>query len=456
MHDFSSLLSPKTRTRLVVLGLDGLPLSLAKSLCNAHPGRFPGLERLLRNACPVQAELPELSPTNWTSFYTAAGPEEHGVFGFTFLDPQSYAIGFTDARHVHAQSIFHILGERGLVSKVVNLPNTYPAAPLKGMLIAGFVAPELSRAVHPPVLANMLAEQGYKLEADTEKGKDDPEFLLAELHATLESRRTALDMLWPDLAWDLFVFVLTETDRLFHFLFPALEDAAHPHHAPCLHLMERWDALIAEVLERYDALPSPKRLIAMADHGFTTLRTEVDLNVWLQRQGYLELNAPPQGAAHELDASVIADASQAFALDPGRIYLHTKDVYARGCVAPADCAGLKTVLRRELLALRYSKTGELVMEAVHDGDELYPGARERFAPGVVPDLVCQARPGFDLKAKFNREQLFGLFGRYGAHTVDDAFFSDTQGAAPQRVRDIGRLVLEHFGLYPQTNNTLIL
>lgn len=44
--------------------------------------------------------------------------------------------------------------------------------------------------------------------------------------------------------------------------------------------MAAWDELIGHVLARYDELPGPKRLVVMADHGFTTLEKEVDLNAW--------------------------------------------------------------------------------------------------------------------------------------------------------------------------------
>ena len=78
------------------LGLDGLPLALARAL--AASGRLPNLERLLaHNATTIEAELPELSPVNWTSFLTAAGPGRHGIFGFVGIDPATYTLGPIDA-----------------------------------------------------------------------------------------------------------------------------------------------------------------------------------------------------------------------------------------------------------------------------------------------------------------------------------------------------------------------
>ena len=419
----------------MVLGLDGLPFSLARKLGSS--GRFPNLARLslAPHTRPIQAELPELSPVNWTSFFTASGPERHGVFGFTAIDPKTYQLSITDFTRVQAPTIFDRLGQRGLMSKAINLPNTYPVRAMRGMLIAGFVAPELEKAVYPRVLAGMLSSKGYKLEADTERGRGDYELLLSELGATLDSRRIALDMLWPDLAWDLFVFVLTETDRLGHFLYPALIDAQDPWHGPVMDLMGKWDLLIGEFLDRYENLPEPKRLLVLADHGFTVLETEVDINVWLQNMGYLRLARSPE---HELDASCIKNESTALALDPGRVYIHDRDRFAKGRVPKAQVSTLREKLRAGLLELTWQ--GRPVMAQVHRGEELFPGCEL----DMVPDLVCSPNSGFDLKAKFDRTEIFGFFGRRGMHTTDDVFCFDSQGAVIQQVRDVGQEVLDFF------------
>ena len=423
------------RPRMLVLGLDGLPFTLARDLARSVP--LPGLARLTNHPhCrPIRAELPELSPVNWTSFFTAAPPGVHGVFGFTELDPCTYALRTTDFRDVAGPTIFDRLGSRGLFSRVVNLPGTAPVRPIKGALVAGFNAPDLNSAVYPPYLKAMLVQAGYRLEADTLRGAKDHDLLLRELDAALHGRRAALDLLWPDLDWDLFVFVLTETDRLFHFLFPALLHQNHPLHRECIGLLKRLDRLVADVLDRFDALPGPKRCIALADHGFTELITEVDLNAWLNGRGYLRLAGTPRS---ELDASCIAPDTAAFALDPGRIYLHTKTRYAGGTLGPDAADRLARTIREELLGLAFR--GEPVFERILLREELYPATPHAHAP----DLVCLSRPGYDCKAKFDRKDVFGVFGRSGCHTAHDLFFFDTAADAVHAPSDAGKAVLDFF------------
>jgi predicted AlkP superfamily phosphohydrolase/phosphomutase len=425
----------KGRERVLVIGLDGLPYSLVK-----EPGQkkvFSHLKSIIDspNSCAICAEIPPLSPVNWTSFYTAQGPEVHGVFGFTCIDPAAYQIFITNFSQVKIPTIFDRLGEKGLISKVINLPNTYPARPIKGMLISGFVAQDLKKAVFPPPLFGILKNKGYKLEADTIRGAKDFELLLKELRQTLSARLMALELFWPDLAWDLFVIVFTETDRLFHFLFPALTEENHPLHNECIGLMRELDRTVGLVLERFDALPEPKRLIILADHGFTTLKKEVDLNAWLVRAGFLHYSRKPE---HELDAGVISEQSRAFALDAGRIYLHRRGKFARGKVTETDAAKILQDIKAGLMSL--SCAGEKVMEAVLTKKEAYPGATHPLAP----DLLCLPRPGFDLKGKFDRQEIFGHFGRSGCHTVQDTFFFDSQGCKPLKLREVGQEILSYF------------
>lgn len=425
----------KNRPKTVVLGLDGLPYSLARKL--GEQGTCPNIHSLIHsgNASPMHAELPELSPVNWTSFYTAAGPEEHGVFGFTRLNPNTYATEIADFNQVQAETIFDRLGGKGLYSKVINLPNTYPARPINGILVSGFVAPELEKAVYPPPLVNILRAKGYRLEADTVSGSRDHEFLLREISSTLDSRLMALDLLWPDMSWDLFVLVLTETDRLFHFLYPALEEETHPLNRDCLEFMKKWDRAVGEVLKRYRSLPDPKRLIVLADHGFTGLKQEADLNAWLKTEGFLNFESRPE---NELDARSISPETKAFCLDPGRIFIHDCARFARGRVQSADRLEIAREIKTGLYELTWK--GERVISEIYPGSELYPGAQGPH----VPDLVCVPAPGFELKGKFDRREIFGLFKRSGCHTDKDAFFFDSQGMRAARTRDAGQAVMDFF------------
>ena len=205
--------------------------------------------------------------------------------------------------------------------------------------------------------------------------------------------------------------------------------------------MAAWDGLVGRFLSRYEDLPGPKRLVVMADHGFTELVQEVDLNAWLQGLGLLRLSRPP---ASEWDTDAIGPGTRAFALDPGRIYLHTKDRFARGCLGRDEAEQLASELARALTGLTWK--GRRVVRSVHRGRDLYHGPQAHLAP----DLILVPERGFDLKGKFGRREVFGHFGRQGMHTADDVFFFDSMAAQARTPTDVGRLILEHFGIPAST------
>ncbi|WP_237559943.1 hypothetical protein [Desulfohalovibrio reitneri] len=60
--------------------------------------------------------------------------------------------------------------------------------------------------------------------------------------------------------------------------------------------------------------------------------------------------------------------------------------------------------------------------------------------------MATAHPGYELKAKLDRVDIFSLHGRFGCHTPHDAIFTDTGHGEPGRMREVGELVLEWFGI----------
>ena len=412
--------------KTLVLGIDGLSLSLAKYL--SVKGIFQSLTSIVNapGTVAIHSELPEVSPVNWASFFTGKGPEEHGIYGFTGIDPVSYSLFLTCLDHVRAQPFWNILGSRGDICRIINLPCTYPAPQMRGMMISGFVAPDLAKAVFPRAILPMLRKINYRLEADTVKGLTRPDLLIEELEHTIDSRIRAFELFWPDLAWDFFVIVLTELDRLSHFLQDAIIEESHPLHGRCMELLIKLDRAAGTILSLFDDLAGQKRLLVVADHGFTGLEWEVDLNTFLRTEGWLVMSRQPD---NELDLASMDMSSRAFALDPGRIFIHDQHRFAGGKVSRSEYGGLREKIRRALLELEHG--GARVIDRVYRGEDIYPSGA-----GMPPDLLCVPVKGFDLKAKFDRKDVFGHFGRTGTHCFDDVFFYDSEGSRPVRVRDI--------------------
>lgn len=400
-----------SRQRLCVVGLDGVPIGLLERLAN--DGVMPNIAARIEagHLRSMRASLPEISSVSWTSFMTGAQPGEHGIFGFTDINPGTYGFTFPDFAQVEVPTLWDRLGKRGLTSVVLNQPATYPARTIPGVMVSGFVAIDLSRAVKPLRWLGSLRRQDYRVDIDTARSRGDHDWLFKDLEYTLQARGAALGRLWDEVDWDYLQVVVTGTDRLYHYLWDAVENVDHPRHQQAMDYHRAVDRFVGQVWNRFAAENSEpeRRFWMLSDHGFCGIKQEVQINAWLRQHNYLTTD---EGGR---DLEGIRPESAAFALDPGRIYVHRRGRYARGTVATEDVAALKTEFADAIRSLRYH--GEPVIRDVLDAADLYSGP----CADSGPDLVLLAHPGFDLKASPAATEIFGRTDLVGMHTWDDAF-----------------------------------
>lgn len=419
--------------KVVMLGLDGTPYTLLTDFIAR--GVMPNMAALAAQGRLMQMDssIPEISSVAWTSTMTGRNPGKHGVFGFTDLRPGTYEQVFPNFMTVRTNVLWDVLGAAGQRSVVINQPSTYPAKKLDGVLIAGFVAVDLKRAVYPPELAARLEAVGYRIDVDAAKAREDMGAFVEDLFETLRVRERVILELFDEGGWDFFEAVVTGTDRLHHFLWNAAPDESHPHHGTFLDYYRAVDALIGRVLERLDeATP----LIMMSDHGFTAIKKEVFLNHWLREHGYLEFSTD---SPKELGQ--IAEGSRAFCLDPSRIYINAKGRFPRGRVEPAEAPALVEELAGRLGALTDPESGEAIVRRVYRRDELFAGP----LVGQAPDLVLVSNWGWDLKGSIKRQVFTETSAFSGMHTQDDAFLlvrgAEVTAAGKPTVRDVMPTIL---------------
>ncbi|MCK4430056.1 MAG: alkaline phosphatase family protein [Candidatus Aminicenantes bacterium] len=217
------------KNRVCVIGLDGVPNTLLRNL--ADQGVMPFFKSLIDSGSlhNMKASLPEISSVSWTDFMTGTNSGSHGIFGFTDLKENSYDMRFPNFNDVRAETLWDQLGHKKKKSIIINQPSTYPARKINGVLISGFVAIELGKAVFPITYKKTLEQIGYEIDIDTFKSRENHELLWKELYSTLSGRKKAFQLLWEE-GWDYFEFVITGTDRLQHFLWNAYEDTGHIYH----------------------------------------------------------------------------------------------------------------------------------------------------------------------------------------------------------------------------------
>ncbi len=403
-----------------VVGLDGVPYSLLRALMDS--GVMPATAGIVSRGHiePMTVTLPEISSVSWSTFMTGRNPGEHGIFGFTDLKEDGYGIRFPAFKDLKSPTIWDKLGDRGMRSVVINQPSTYPARTIPGVLVSGFVAIDLARAVTPTEYAGELERIGYRIDIDTERCRNNPDELFSELHALLDARRAAADLLWEREEWHLMEIVVTGTDRLHHFMWDAWKDKDHPHHDDFLAYYRRVDDLIHHIHERSRESGVGERFFILSDHGFCGVKKEVQINAVLRKAGFLDL---PEGAS---SLEEVTETTKAFALDPARIYLNRAGRFPRGSVADEDAEALLSNLVAVFERLEHE--GEHVIRRIFTRDEVYTGA---FAERG-PDLLLLPRNGYDLKSRPGAGGIFGERRFQGMHTWDDAFFfsRSVKGSGP--------------------------
>jgi len=438
--------APPSPSRVAVIGLDGVGLPLVRQL--GERGIMPNLGRLLASGttAPMRSSVPVVSSVSWTGFMTGRNPGKHGIYGFTDLKPGTMTMFFPNFGNVRTGTLWDVAGRAGKRSIVMNIPNTYPARALHGMLASGFVAIDLKRAVHPAELLPRLERAGYRIDVDYVNADQRPDAFFAHLHAVLEARRRVYLELLREEPWDLFVGVVTECDRLHHYFWHQWADPGAPYHQRFLDVYRRLDDVLAELVA---AVPGGVPLFVIADHGHTLIHREFFPNAWLRAQGLLAFTSEKPRGPQDLDPS-----TKVFVMDPGRIYVHRRGRFPLGTVGDGEAQELLARVRAGLLALRDDSPGAPAggqpVPRVFGRDELYAGPHLDAAP----DLVIHFNDGYDPKGAFGRTEVFGRSAFTGMHTFDDALFFVNRPGVPTDgldIVDLAPTILTLLGLEPDAD-----
>ena len=188
------------------------------------------------------------------------------------------------------------------------------------------------------------------------------------------------------------VCVFDITDRVQHMFFRFHKDdhwgtsVADERYAHVLRdLYVQMDGLLGRVMKEIDVQTV---LMVLSDHGFKPFRRAVELNRWLQQNGYLAEN--PLAKTPDLLQRVDWSKTQAYAVGFGGIYLNLAGREARGIVPKEDAARLKREIIEKLKLLRDPERSGSPVSEVYDRDQAYKGPYVEDAP----DLVVGFAPGY--------------------------------------------------------------
>jgi len=154
--------------RVLLVGWDAADWKVINPLMDA--GKMPNVQRLVENGAMGQIATlhPPLSPMLWTSIATGKRPFKHGIHGFSEPTPDGRGVQPVTNLSRKSKALWNILNQQGLRSVVIGWWPSHPAEPINGVMVSDHYHrasrpldegwPLLKNAVHPPELAETLAD----------------------------------------------------------------------------------------------------------------------------------------------------------------------------------------------------------------------------------------------------------------------------------------------------------
>jgi predicted AlkP superfamily phosphohydrolase/phosphomutase len=255
------------------------------------------------------------------------------------------------------------------------------------------------------------------------------------------------------------VCVFDGTDRMQHMFWRYL-DGEHP--ARQGEVTEKQSAIIEDLYKRMDDLVgrtmakcrgTDTLLMVLSDHGFNTFRRGVDLNRWLEENGYLVVDDARRGDQYL--AGVDWSKTRAFALGLTGIFLNIKDKYSQGIVAPdAEADQLREEIAQKLRNLVDPQTGIKAVKRAYQAPKVYRGPYKDNAPDVIVGYERGYRVSWDAAIGKTTTEVFhdNTKAWSGDHCVDPSvvpgilFCNRPIETENCRLLDIGPTVLDLFGV----------
>jgi predicted AlkP superfamily phosphohydrolase/phosphomutase len=253
--------------------------------------------------------------------------------------------------------------------------------------------------------------------------------------------------------------VFDGTDRLQHTFWRDIDETHPARPDPALlagrnvieDLYRRMDDLVGKTIEK--CRDKGTMLMVISDHGFGPFRTGVDLNRWLEENGYLVVDDARRGEEHL--AAVDWSRTRAFAIGLAGIFINLKDKYAQGIVDPGKEADqLRSEIAGRLEALVDASTHQSAVKRVYIAGKFYRGPYKDNAPDLIVGYQRGYRVSWEAAiGKTTRSVLQPNTKAWsGDHCVDPSlvpgilFCSHRIANENPRLIDVAPTVLSMFGI----------
>ena len=375
--------------RVMIIGLD---CAAPKILFDDMRSELPVISGLMERGVWGELEScdPPITVPAWSCMMSSKDPGTLGFYGFRNRKDHSYdGMTFATNEKMKHDRVWDILSRDGRHVVVLGVPMTFPPRQVNGEMISCFLAPSIeSRYTYPEELRDEIAQTVGEYMVDVPNFRTDEKERIMRDIKEMTRRRFALARHLRDTRdWDFLMMVEMGTDRLHHG-FWRFYDHDHPDYQPGTRWEEEFRAYYrsvdAEIGRLIEGLGDDTAVLVVSDHGAQSMVGGIQVNEWLQREGYLRLTEQPDGVIPIGQATIDWPNTRVWA-DGGyysRIFLNVRGREPEGTVDPADYEALRDELIAKLEALG-DEQGNPIGTRVFRPQDLYHEVN-----GVAPDLIC--------------------------------------------------------------------
>lgn len=504
-----------TKDKVWIIGLDGATWTLMKPWI--EQGYLPNLAAFREQSSwgNLASTLQPITAAAWSSFMTGMNQGKHGLYDFVRRRQNSYSLEMTNASMIKATTLFEHVSRAEKRVATLNMPLTFPPRPVNGIMVSGLFANVVSPIICYPsdfyqhirqVAPTYVINPDYKPQAP-----DALKVYYDDLQQNLDDHYKVADYMLGLEDWDLFSVVFTATDQVQHAFWHCLPGADVPpeyqahlsrFNNAILDIYRHVDRLFGELLKRADENTT---ILVMSDHGAGPLHRWVQLNRWLEQEGFLEYVSNNQGKAarsrrsalvqqlargykryvsptlrerirtalgNKFDSVRASMESQMFASSVqwskskayclgacGNIYLNVEGREPQGTVSMEEYESVRTQIIERLYTLIDPETNQQLVKCAHRREDVYRGPYTEQAPDIViewADYRYWGRGRFDISIptvlEARHQHDFSELPVTGTHRPEGIFMLRGPGIRPNqqitgaRIIDMAPTLLQLFGL----------
>lgn len=278
------------KNKVLVIGLDGATFDVIEKAGY----ELPNLKELMGRGSygTLRTVNPPVTCPAWPSFVTGKKPGNHNTFDFMKLDKKTGDIKLANSSMIKSTKIWDLVSDSHKKVGVMEIPITFPAKKINGMMITGYPSPNSKDNCYPrDIIKKIKTDVGafYDLMPGNFKAGKEIK-VLKKFEATAKNRGEIVSYLLRNGNWDLFMVNFHHTDICSHYFWHT-HDPTHPKYNDkiediVLRGYKLMDCIVGAIMKDLD---KNTYVFIISDHGHGKLLKIVNLNIFLLEKGYVKL-----------------------------------------------------------------------------------------------------------------------------------------------------------------------